>query len=57
MTNELIITITENTEDFKGLLWTYEDAFDWEDFQMPEESYLGKVIRRGALYHFDCKAK
>lgn len=30
MINELIIV--KNTEDYKGLLWTYEDDFDWEDF-------------------------
>ena len=43
--NKPTIKIAKNIADFKGLLWAYEDAFDWENFQIPKEDYLEKIIR------------
>ena len=39
------IHISKNTDEFKALLLAYEDAFDWEDFAMPDDGYLNTLLQ------------
>lgn len=39
-----IYFLQNNIRDFQELLYVFEEAFEWENFTLPDEAYLKKIL-------------